>query len=308
MLRPASLLAPLLAPALLAAACGGAPSSVGVETTTTQPAPKVEAATTTSSPSAIAAVPEDTAGSSRWLPPRPAASPARWEVEIIATHPHDPSAFTQGLEVVGDELYESTGRYGTSTLRIGALDDPAATATVALDDSLFGEGLTIVDDRVVQLTWREQRALVWDREDLEPVGTFTYEGEGWGLCFDGDRLVMSDGSARLTFRDPESFAVSGTADVALAGTPVTSLNELECVGGLVLANVWKTTDVVVIDPTDGSVIAVIDASALLADVRDLRPDAEIDVLNGIAALDDGTFLLTGKYWPLIYIVRVIARN
>lgn len=231
---------------------------------------------------------------------------ARWTVEILERLPHDPAAFTQGLEMADGVLYESTGLYGLSSLRRVDSATGAVTAETAVDEDLFGEGLTVVGDRIVQLTWKAGRALVYDRATLELIGEFGYEGEGWGLCRSGDELVMSDGSDRLTRRDPESFELIDTVAVASAGVVVDRLNELECVDGLVIANVWQTRELVVIDLADGRVTAVIDGRPLVDDVLAAASDPDdIDVLNGVAALGDGTFLMTGKLWPLMYRVKVV---
>jgi hypothetical protein len=163
--------------------------------------------------------------------------------------------------------------------------------------------LARVGERLVQLTWQEQVAHVYDLQTLEQVTTFSYVGEGWGLCFDGSRLVMSDGSDTLYFRDPDSFDLLGSRAVERDGTPVYQLNELECVDGLVLANVWMTDTIVVVDPTSGEVLMDVDASGLLA------PDeaAAADVLNGIAFDPESrNYLLTGKLWPKLFEVRIDA--
>ncbi len=231
---------------------------------------------------------------------------ARWTVEILERRPHDPEAFTQGLEMAGGALYESTGLYGRSSLRRvdPATGEVTAEATVA--DDLFGEGLTVVGDRIVQLTWKAGRALVYDRATLDLVGELAYEGEGWGLCRSGDGLMMSDGSDRLARRDPESFELIGTVTVASAGVAVDRLNELECVDGLVIANVWQSPELLVIDLADGRVTAVIDGRPLVDDAMAAAADpGAVGVLNGVAAIGDGTFLMTGKLWPRMYRVRVV---
>ncbi|KOX22680.1 glutaminyl-peptide cyclotransferase [Saccharothrix sp. NRRL B-16348] len=227
----------------------------------------------------------------------PPSGPTR--VEVLGTLPHDTGAFTQGLELVDGVLYEGTGLEGQSSLR---RLDPASgelRQRVDLPEPLFGEGITVVGDRIWQLTWRDGVAIERDRDTLEEVRRVTYEGEGWGLCRDGDRLVMSDGSDELAFRDPASFAETGSVAVRRDGQPVTRLNELECVGGQVWANVWQTDEVVRIDPANGQVTDTVDLSGL-------RP-ADVpasNVLNGIAAVP-GTdeFLVTGKNWPTIFRVR-----
>ena len=219
--------------------------------------------------------------------------------EIVHTVPHDTDAFTQGLVYVAGDLYESTGRYGRSQIRQVAPDSGAVLRSRDLDADLFGEGLAAVDDRLIQLTWKAGRALVYDRATLSQVDEFTYAGEGWGLCNDGHRLVMSDGSAVLTFRDPDTFEITGSVEVTHRGAPLSDLNELECVDGAIYANVWRTDNIVRIDPSNGRVTAVIDTGSLD------RPDSA-GVLNGIAHDPaSGRFRLTGKNWPAYYDVRFV---
>ena len=222
--------------------------------------------------------------------------------ELVA---HDPASFTQGLVIEGGRMFESAGQYGESTLREVDPLSGEVLRSMSNDPTVFAEGLEVMDGELIQLTWREQTAFVWDVESFELVGTFDYEGEGWGLCSDGTRLVMSDGSDRLMFRNPEDFTVMSTVRVARNGDAVDRLNELECVEGYVLANVWRTSEIVVIDPADGHVVATIDAGAL---VRHVEQSGDVDVLNGIA-YDDGTgFLhLTGKYWPTTFVVTLAER-
>ncbi len=218
--------------------------------------------------------------------------------------PHDPSAYTQGLVWDGNRLFESAGRYGESTLREV---DPATGEVRRLvrnDPAVFAEGLELIDDRLYQLTWREEVAFVWDAGTFDLLDTFSYEGEGWGLCFDGDRLVMSDGSATLRFRDPADFTETGSVTVVRDGRPVERLNELECLDGLVLANIWQSTEIVVIDPATGAVVGSVTGGAtLLEQARAEYENAE--VFNGIA-FDEATgrFLVTGKHWPFMFVVRL----
>ncbi len=233
----------------------------------------------------------------------PVVVPEEWKVEVLDVLPHDPEAFTQGLEVVGDTLYEGTGLVGESTVRKGPVGGEP-TVTVPLPEPLFGEGITVVGSRLWQLTWRSGVAVERDIDTLRERRRVRYDGEGWGLCHqDGpDRLVMSDGTATLTFRDPDDFSVLGTVEVTDSGNPVAELNELECVGDTVYANVWHTDHILRIDPTTGVVTARIDASGLLTP----QEAAEADVLNGIAALDEpDRFLVTGKLWPKMFAVRFV---
>ena len=238
-------------------------------------------------------------------PPSPSvATPERLRVEVIGRRPHDPTAFTQGLAMVDRRLYEGTGLHGESTLR--QLDPLTGEVLrlVALDDRYFGEGVAVVDDRIIQLTWQEQTALVYGLSDLEQLGTFSYDTEGWGLCDDGTRLVMSDGTSGLYFRDRSTFELLGTVTVTDAGAPVEQLNELECVDGQVYANVRPTDNIVRIDPASGIVTAVIDASGLLTE----EEAVDVDILNGIAYDSEaGTFLLTGKLWPTLFEARFVSQ-
>ena len=228
--------------------------------------------------------------------------PARATVEVLARQPHDSTSFTQGLELHGSTIVESAGGYGTSRIQVLDRATGAVLASRDLDANLFGEGATVVDDQIVQLTWREGTAFVHDRETLAPITTFTYDGPGWGLCDDGSRLVMSDGTSRLTLRDRDSFEPIGSIDVTRSGVPVPLLNELECVGGEIWANVWTTDEIVRIDAETGAVLTTVDASGLLT------PDEAgvADVLNGIAHDPaTNTFLLTGKWWPWVFEVRFV---
>jgi len=237
--------------------------------------------------------------------PTAAASPSavlRLRPEVLAELPHDPAAFTQGFEIDGGVLYEGTGLEGRSQLRELDPDTGAVRRSVPLPGQLFGEGITVVGDRIWQLTWRDGVALEWDRATLTLRREVPLEGEGWGLCDDGGgRLVRSDGTDRLRFHDPVTFAEQGSVVVTLDGAPVTQLNELECVGGQVWANVWQTDRIVRLDPATGQVTAVVDAAGLLDPAR----RAAADVLNGIAAVPggDGEFLVTGKLWPVTFRVR-----
>ncbi|WP_374058961.1 glutaminyl-peptide cyclotransferase [Saccharomonospora sp. NB11] len=227
----------------------------------------------------------------------------RLTVEVVDVLPHDPTAFTQGLEIVDDTLYEGTGLVGESTLRSGPIGGEP-TVTVSLPAPLFGEGITVVDSRIWQLTWRDGVAIERDRDTLAELRRVTYEGEGWGLCHqaEADRLVMSDGSPTLAFRDPTDFSVLGSVEVTDGGVPVDELNELECVDDTVYANVWHSDDILRIDPETGVVTARIDASGLLTP----EEAVDADVLNGIAAFPDSDrFLVTGKWWPKMFTVRFV---
>jgi glutamine cyclotransferase len=226
-------------------------------------------------------------------------------VEVVQTQPHRTDAWTEGLVWDDGRLYESAGMTGQSNI---AEVDPAtgeAVRVVPVDPALYAEGLALVGGEFIQLTWQDGVALRRDKATFEETGRFSYDGEGWGLCFDGDRLVMSDGSPTLTFRDPETFEATGTVDVTLEGEPVDELNELECVDDRVYANVWHTDMITEIDPSSGEVTAVIDASEVRAHL-DPAPTSGENVLNGIAYKPDtDTFWLTGKLWPQMFEVRFV---
>lgn len=225
--------------------------------------------------------------------------------QVLAEIPHDPRAFTQGLELHDGTLYEGTGRVGESEIR--ALDPAtgAVRAASPLPAAYFGEGITVVGDRIWQLTWTDGVAIEWDRATLRPRREVPVDGEGWGLCLSAPagapaRVVRSDGTDRLHFHDPADLAGTGSIGVTLDGAPLTALNELECVGDRVWANVWQTDRIVRIDPATGVVDAVVDAAGLLpADRR-----AGADVLNGIAHVAGDEYLLTGKLWPTMFRVRL----
>jgi glutaminyl-peptide cyclotransferase len=228
--------------------------------------------------------------------------PEQLRVEVIGRRPHDPSSYTQGLVIADGRLFESSGQYGQSELREIDAQSGDVLRSVPLDRTYFGEGLAAVDDRLVQLTWQERTAFVYRISDFDQVATFSYDTEGWGLCDDGGRLVMSDGTSTLYFRDRDTFAQVGSVQVTRDGDAVEELNELECVDGHVYANVYLTDEIVRIDPATGRVTAVIDASGLLK----ADESAGAEVLNGIAYdADAGTFLLTGKYWPTLFEVRFV---
>ncbi len=227
----------------------------------------------------------------------------RLKIRVLHRFPHARDAYTQGLLWHDGKLYESTGQYGQSSLRRVDLATGKVERQWEVADDLFAEGLARVGDRLIQLTWHAGLATVYSRQDFSLLDHYSYPGEGWGLCHDGARLVMSDGSDRLSFRDPETFALLGEVRVSLGERSLSRLNELECVDGAVWANVWTTDLIVRIDPESGRVTATVDASALL------RPEERqgVDVLNGIAYRPEaGTFLITGKFWPTLFEVEFVA--
>ncbi len=221
----------------------------------------------------------------------------RLSIKVLAVYPHDPVAFTQGLVWDGGLIYESTGLYGKSSLRRAEPISGQVLEHRAVDPNLFGEGLALVEDRLLQLTWKAGIVLVYDLASLELIDEYGFNGQGWGLAYDGTRLVMSDGTHRLTFRDPSDFRWLSTLEVTLAGRPMKNINELEFAGGSLFANVWGEERIVRIDPDTGLIDAVIDASNLLSPSEKSR----VDVLNGIAYDPvSESFWLTGKFWPKMF--------
>jgi glutamine cyclotransferase len=217
--------------------------------------------------------------------------------KVEAVYPHDSGAFTQGLEVFEGKLYESTGLNGRSTVRRVELTTGVVEKTHALEQSLFGEGMTRVDRTLIQLTYTTGAAIVYDIDTFAEIKRFTYMGQGWGLCYDGTDLLMTNGSDKLVFRDPATFEVRREVTVRLNGTAVDSLNELECVGSLVYMNQWKTDNIFRVDKATGNVLTTIDGSMLLT----AEEKKNADVLNGIAYdASKRRFYLTGKNWPKLF--------
>ncbi|MDP1572096.1 MAG: glutaminyl-peptide cyclotransferase [Vicinamibacterales bacterium] len=222
---------------------------------------------------------------------------------VITSYPHDPAAFTQGLLYRDGVLYESTGLYGESSLRRVELETGKVLQRISVPRQYFAEGLALVGDALVQLTWQEHTGLVYDRRTFQQRRTFTYPTEGWGIDYDErGGLVMSDGSDRLSFLDPQTFAVVRTLPVVDAGRPVTNLNELEWIEGEIWANVWMTDRLVRINPSTGVVASWVNLDTLWP--RAERPPTA-DVLNGIAYdRDRRRIFVTGKNWPRLYHIAV----
>ncbi len=224
--------------------------------------------------------------------------------KVVATFPHDTAAFTQGLLFADGELYESTGLVGESTLRRVDLTTGRTLQRIDVPAQYFAEGLALVGDELLQLTWQHQLGFVYDRKTFQQKRTFKYKTEGWGIAYDGaSRLVMSDGTDTLRFLDPETLAVSKTLRVQDAGRPVGDLNELEWIEGEIWANVWQTDRIARISPNTGDVNAWIDLASLWPVAQRTSPSEQ--VLNGIA-YDKATrrIFITGKKWPRLYQITV----
>ena len=282
--RPSRLVA--TAGLALLAACGGE-SPRAPDTAASQP-PTTPGTPTTPAPA----------------PTTPGGTPIVGAV-VVEQLPHDAQAFTQGLFFANGQLYETTGLEGQSELRKVDLRTGAVQLRRGVPAPYFGEGSVALDGRLYQLTWKHQRAFVYDLATFAPRDTLSYTGEGWGLTTDGTALYMSDGTARLRVLDPKTFAVRRTIDVTDAGAPVSQLNELEWVDGEILANVWQKDQVARIDPATGKVTGWIDLTGILPASQ--RTGKE-DVLNGIAYDAAAKKLyVTGKWWPALFEIRLQPR-
>jgi glutaminyl-peptide cyclotransferase len=226
----------------------------------------------------------------------------RLQWDVVASYPHDPSAFLQGLVWYEGGFFESTGLLGRSTLRRVEWPSGRVTRQVKLPADVFGEGLARVGDRLVQLSWKSGRGFVYDLATLRLLREFRYEGEGWGLAYDGTSLILSDGTDVLTYFDPERLTPTRKVSVTWNGWPLQRLNELEFIEGEVWANVWYTDYIVRIDPASGRVTSFLDLTGLFPPDRRLPEGA---VLNGIA-YDRATrrVFVSGKLWPLLFEIRV----
>ena len=225
--------------------------------------------------------------------------------KVVATFPHDTTSFTQGLVFADGELYESTGLQGESTLRRVDITTGKTLQRLDVPAEYFAEGLALVGDELLQLTWQHRLGFVYDRKTFKQKRTFPYKTEGWGIAYDGtSRLVMSDGSDTLSFLDPKTLALTKSLRVQDAGRPVGNLNELEWIEGEIWANVWMTDRIARISPNTGDVNAWIDLGSLFPPNQRMPP---ADVMNGIA-YDKATrrIFITGKKWPRLYQISVGA--
>ena len=223
--------------------------------------------------------------------------------KVVKSHPHDPTAFTQGLVFHNNRLYEGTGGYGKSEIRETDLASGTVEKSRSLPKRYFGEGITVFDGKIIQLTWRSHTGFVRDLKTLAVLKSFTYPTEGWGLTHDGKRLIMSDGTSTLYFLNPKTFKVTGQLKVHDEKGEISYINELEYVNGEILANVWKTDDIIRINPETGNVIAKIYLKGILSENDIFDSDA---VLNGIA-YDPKTdrLFVTGKLWPKLFEIKFV---
>jgi glutamine cyclotransferase len=223
---------------------------------------------------------------------------------VVAAYPHDPKAFTEGLVYYNGSLYESTGLYGQSSLREVDLETGNVTKIIQLPNSIFGEGITIFNDEIIQLTWQSHIGFVYNLGNFSLQRTFTYYGEGWGLTTDGVHLIMSNGTSILTLLDPNTFQTEGYINVHDDEGQVTQLNELEYVNGLIYANVWGSNSIAQISPETGQIVGWIDLTGLLSQ-SPIKPTQPVDVLNGIAYDSaNNRLFVTGKLWPAIFQIQL----
>ena len=231
--------------------------------------------------------------------PPNSGSPTRYTYHIVKTYPHDTAAFTEGLVFNNGVLYESTGKYGTSSLRQVNLENGGVQQEVLLPNQYFGEGLTVVNGSLVQLTWQNNIGFIYDKETFGLLGNFSYSTEGWGLTYNGSELIMSDGTSNLYFLDPATYQKVGQVSVHDGNTPVTNINELEYVKGDLYANIWLQQKIAIINPQTGMVKGWIDLTGIY------QSNNTDNVLNGIA-YDTQTdrLFITGKDWPNLYQITI----
>ena len=231
--------------------------------------------------------------------------PAKWGLKILNNSPHLETSFTQGLAFDSGKLFEGTGdpdETGATLIAEVDIESGQINRKLALSAPYFGEGITIFGEDLYQLTWKNQKCLVYDKKTFASKKEFTYTGEGWGLCNDGKNLIMSDGSQRLYFRDPKTFQLIKTIEVYSDQGPINYLNELEYIEGLVYANIWMSNSIAVIDPLSGKTMAIINAGEL---VSLQKQGLNGNVLNGIAYNSTNKKLyLTGKYWSKLFEVQI----
>ena len=234
-----------------------------------------------------------------------ASSVPEYGFKIVHVYPHDPTSFTEGLEYHDGYLYESTGLEGHSVLRKNDLQTGKAVQQINLEDKYFGEGFTVFNGRLIQLTYKTQIGFVYDQAGLRQMRTFSYAGEGWSLTNDGKRIYMDDGTAQIRIWDPNSLDETSRITIHDEdGSPIEHVNELEWVKGEIYANVWMTDEVLRISPKDGRVLGRINLYGLLTSAE----RAQADVLNGIAYDAGGNRLfVTGKLWPKLFEIELVAK-
>lgn len=233
----------------------------------------------------------------------PAPTPI-YTYRVVRAYPHDPNAFTQGLVYQDGYLYEGTGLKGASTIRRVELTSGRVLKKQPIDSIYFGEGIVLWKGKLIEITWQSKIGFIYDQSTFKKLGSFKYDTEGWGLTHDGKRIIMSDGTSTLYFRDPETLAQTGTLQVTDQGNPVVNLNELEYIKGEIWANVWRSDRIARIDPKSGKVTGWIDLSGLLKPEY-VKPGMQPDVLNGISYDEaKNRIFVTGKLWPKLFEIEL----
>lgn len=236
----------------------------------------------------------------------PASTIPVYGFRVLQTYPHDREAFTQGLVFDHGTLFESTGLNGRSSLRQVELETGKVLRQVPVAAEYFAEGLALVDNRLIQLTWQSHIGFIYEKDTFKQVGTFEYPTEGWGLAYDGTQLYMSDGTATIHVLDPQTLQASKQITVTADQAPIMRLNELEIVDGELWANIWQTDTIARIDLATGNVVGWIDLGGLLSAEDRAQP---VDVLNGIAYDPDTKHLyITGKLWPRLFQIELVAEG
>ncbi len=252
----------------------------------------------------LSAIPAQSLLAQSLLPAHPNRAP-EYTFKIIQTFPHDSSAFTQGLGYRDGFLYEGTGRNGQSSLRKVRLEAGEVLQRVNLAREFFGEGITLLNNKVIQLTWQSHVGFVYNLGDFKLLRRFSYSGEGWGVTTNGQDIFMSDGTSEIRILDGTTFTEKRRLKIRDENTPVTQLNELEFVDGEIFANVWQTDRIARISPQTGKVVGWIDLKGILSPIYRLEADA---VLNGIAYDPTGKRLfVTGKLWPSVFEIKLIPK-
>lgn len=234
-----------------------------------------------------------------------AMEPIFYTYEVVAEYPHSRTSYTQGLQFVDGQLWEGTGEYGTSRILRTELATGKILESKAISKEEFGEGITILGDKIYQLTWLNGKLHIYDRKTLKHLATHSYKGEGWGLTSDGKKLYMSDGTHTIRVINPETMVQESRFGVSLRGESLQHLNELEWINGKIWANVYTTNYIVIINPENGVVEGVINLSGILPESE---YDRKTDVLNGIA-YDSTTkrIFVTGKNWSKLFEIKLIAQ-
>jgi glutamine cyclotransferase len=287
----------LLACAFLVAGCGGGVGTTAANTGRQTVAAHPTAQQTTQAANSNATATTDASAKTNEIVPT-------YSYKVKNTWPHDRRAYTQGLIFLDGILWESTGQYGSSSLRKVELKTGKVIKQIAVPPKYFAEGMTVFHDKVFQLTWQEHKGFIYDPATFEKQSEFDYTGEGWGLTHDGQSLIMSDGTNQIRFLDPSTLRTTRTISVYdQAGAPVEKLNELEYIDGEIYANIWQTDHIVRIEPKSGKILGWIDLTGLL---KTNDRSGEEDVLNGIAYDPAGKRLfVTGKMWPKLFEIEIV---